>query len=414
MAGQSRKSTKKFEKKHLKDTLEKRKELAKTKQRHQAKAKRKARNAKDYARASDDEAETGKPKAQPKSADKFNAMSVDQFFQGGFQLPELRKTTSTTKTNPHEPVTGKRKRGSDNASTEDSDSSSEGHAQAFSDDEVGSGEADGLENHQEDLDALAAKDPEFYKYLQENDAELLDFGGGDLAEVDQLSDDEKPKKKYKKSRASVAEDPDEAVQEEAVEEASGEVEVTVTMVSKWKNAMTEQHSLRAMRQVLLAFRTAAYVNADNGKSHKYLSSSPDAYHQLLILALEHVPSVLHHHVPFKESATGKIRIAMDSKKFRTLTPLLQSHSAAVIHLLENLSDAPTIKKTLNSFLPLLPYLLSFKRILKSLVRGIVDIWSDTSTADPTRITAFLVIRRLAVISDASIRIALLKTAYQGW
>lgn len=33
------------------------------------------------------------------------------------------------------------------------------------------------EQHIADLKALAEKDPEFFKYLQENDAELLDFGG---------------------------------------------------------------------------------------------------------------------------------------------------------------------------------------------------------------------------------------------
>ena len=39
--------------------------------------------------------------------------------------------------------------------------------------------------HVEDLKALALKDPEFFKYLQENDAELLDFGGeGEEADIE--------------------------------------------------------------------------------------------------------------------------------------------------------------------------------------------------------------------------------------
>lgn len=47
--------------------------------------------------------------------------------------------------------------------------------------------------HIEDLKALALKDPEFFKYLQENDAELLDFGGEASDEADEdaeLSDEE--------------------------------------------------------------------------------------------------------------------------------------------------------------------------------------------------------------------------------
>ncbi|KAI4138043.1 MAG: hypothetical protein LQ341_004839, partial [Variospora aurantia] len=405
MAGQAKKSTKKFEKNRLKDTLEKRKEVAKIKQRAQTKAKKKARNAKDHTAATGDDDKPAVQNPQKNSDKKFADMSVDQFFQGGFELPELKKT----KSKPHL-QTGKRKRDLEDLSAEGSGSSSEADCQLFSD-EAPDGEENGTENHQEDLDALAEKDPEFYKYLQENDAELLAFEGGDLAEVDRLSEDNNPKKKRKKSQETPAETVH--VEVEDAEDPDGQIEVTMAMISKWKPAMAEQYSLRAMRQVVLAFRSAAYVNANEEKELKYAISSPDVYHRLLVLALEHVPTVLQHHLPAKESTTGKVHIATDSKKFRTLTPLLRSHSAAVLHLLENLSDASTLKKTLDSLVPLLPYLLSFKKVLKSLVKSTVDIWSDPSTSDSARITAFLVIRRLAVISDASIREAVLRTIYQG-
>lgn len=43
----------------------------------------------------------------------------------------------------------------------------------------------------QDLKALAEKDPEFFKYLQENDAELLNFEGNTNVEEDEeMSDDE--------------------------------------------------------------------------------------------------------------------------------------------------------------------------------------------------------------------------------
>ncbi|KAL8779692.1 MAG: hypothetical protein Q9213_006817 [Squamulea squamosa] len=412
MAGQSKKSTKKFEKNHLKEALGKRKEVAKIKQRHQVKAKKKARNAKDNAIESNKKGDTPQAKPRLKDQNKMNGMTEDQFFQEDFHLPELRKPKQATKVKVPTSSTGKRKRGSDAPSSDDLGSSSESGGQVFTDQEAAS-EADGVEAHQEDLDALATRDPDFYKYLRDNDAELLDFSGGDLAEVDQLSEDDEAKKKQKKSKTLRAESPEEDAQEEAVEESTGQVEVTMAMVSQWTTGMTEQHSLRAMRRVVLAFRTAAYVNADDDKEFKYSISSPDVYHQLLVSALDHVPLVLSYHIPVKESTTGKVRVATDSKKYRTLTPLLKSHSSAVVHLLENLSDAPTLQKTLNALIPLLPYLLPFKKILKLLVTSVVGIWSDTSTADTTRITAFLLIRRLAVVSDASIRTALLKTTYQG-
>lgn len=410
MAGRAKKSTKKFEKNHLKDTIEKRKEFAKIKQRQQIKAKKQARNASDYAKVSDDEESKPAPKAGAKAKGQtqdFSKMSVDEFFQGGFQLPEQKKKPKLVgKAKDVPQKIGKRKREATQAGRDEDSgmSSSDEVVDAFSDEEPGS-DVDGPETHKEDLDALKEKDPEFYKYLKENDAELLDFAEDDLAEVNQLSEEEAPKKKRKKSK--------EIGEKQEEQEAVTESDVTMAMVNKWKIALSEQHSLRATRQVVLAFRAAAYVNDEGGKEHKYSIASPEVYHQLLVVALEHVPGVLSHHLPAKESNSGKVRISTDSKKFRTLSPLLKSHAASIQHLLENLSDAPTIKLTLSSLLPLLPYLLSFKKVLKSLVKTTVNIWSDPASTEATRITAFLLLRRLAVISDASLREAVLKTTYQG-
>lgn len=409
MPGRAKKSTKKFEKNHLKDAIDKRKESAKIKQRQQTKVKKQKRNAADKAKASDNEDEPAAVLAKARGgavANDLSKMSVDEFFQGGLQLPEQKtKHKAGGKQKEASLVTGKRKRNEEDADTSASveDSPDAGSA------DLGSEGEDRLEAHKGDLDALAEKDPEFYQYLKENDAELLDFNeDADLAEVDQLSEEEVPKKRKKQKKTKGKE-----VVEEDGSEDDDQSEVTMAMVRKWSTAMSEQHSLRAMRQAVLAFRAAAYVNSDDGKEHKYSISSPEVYHELLVTALENVPKVLSHHLPAKESTTGKIRIATDSKKYRTLTPLLKSHCTSIHHLMENLSDAQTIKLTLSSLLPLLPYLLSFKKVLRDLIKTTVNIWSETASDEATRITAFLVIRRFAIISDASLREAVLKTVYQG-
>ncbi|KAG4422409.1 hypothetical protein IFR04_004433 [Cadophora malorum] len=411
MAKGTKKATRKFEKNHLKDTLEKRKAGAKIKQRNQVKAKRQARNAKDAEFEGKGGEEESKGKA-PVKEDPFGKMNVDDFFQGGFEIPEKLAKKSKSKAVPEK--LGKRKRSEPEVEDDDSSEVSFEEAPVLSDSEDGS-EADydvGMSKGA--MDALASKDPEFYKYLKENDPEALDFDDdADLAEVDELSgsEDEQPKKKKKKSKnAPVEEVQEEQASEEEAEDAS---ELTKEMVAKWTKAMKEQHSLRAMRQVVLAFRAAAHVNEDDGKEYKYSISNSQVYHELLVTALKYVPEVLNHHIPVKETAAGKVRVSTDSKKFKTLTALLKSYTSSVHHLLTALSDAPTLKLTLASITPLLPYLLSFKKVLKNIVKTVVNIWSDTSSDEATRITAFLVLRRLAVIGDPGLREAVLKTVYQG-
>jgi nucleolar complex protein 2 len=405
MAKSTKKSTRKFEKNHLKDTIERRKEGAKIKQRQQIKAKRQARNAKDAEFEGGKDGDDETKKKAPAKEDPFGKMNVDDFFQGGFEIPEKPAKKSKSKTVPEK--LGKRKR----SEPEDDDSSEASFEEApvLSDSEDDNEEVEETSMSKGAMAALAEKDPEFYKYLKENDPETLDFDeDANFAEVDGLSesDAEQPKKKKKKSKKSEQE-------EESDDETGDLAEVTRAMVTKWTKAMTEQHSLRAIRQVVLAFRAAAHVNEDDGKDYKYSISSPDVYHELLLTTLKNVPEVLNYHIPVKESAVGKVRVSTDSKKFKTLTPLLKSHASSVHHLLTTLSDAPTLKLTLSSITPLLPYLLSFKKVLKNIAKTVVDIWSDASSTEATRITAFLVVRRLAVIGDPGLREAVFKTVYQG-
>jgi nucleolar complex protein 2 len=96
-----------------------------------------------------------------------------------------------------------------------------------------------------------------------------------------------------------------------------------------------------------------------------------------------------------------------------LTPLLKSHTVSIQHLLENLSDASTLRMTLESLLELLPYILSFKKVVREIVKTVAQVWSDSSNNEVSRLSAFLVLRRLMVISDPSLREAVLKQVYQG-
>lgn len=407
-----KKSTKKFNKNHLKETIDRRKEFAKIKQRHQVNDKRKQRNAVRREQEAEADAEAKDHSKEAEAQKKLAEMDMDEFFQGGFEIPESAAPKKSKK--DVKPKTGKRKRTEEEIAEAGSDVEQDDEEASDSEVQSGSGSDDDDEDMKGTLDALAEKDPEFYKYLKENDAELLDFDD-DLAAVDGLSEgdeDEEPSKKKKKTKGKAQE---EEVEEEEIQQigSDGSTEVTMAMIKKWKKSMEEEHSLRALRQVVLAFRAAAHVNEDDGKEYKYSISNPNVYHQVLVTALATVPKVLEHHLPVKESASGKIRLTTDNNKFRTLTPLLKSHTSSVHDLLISLSDDATLKVTLDSITTMLPYILQFRKFLKVIIKTIVGIWSDVSSSEATRIYAFLVIRRLMVIGDSGIREAVLKATYEG-
>src|SRR6202000_831280 len=110
-------------------------------------------------------------------------------------------------------------------------------------------------------------DPEFYKHLQENDPELLDFADDDQLGGIQLSESEGETPKAKKKKTSK--------KSEADEDEESSSEVTIDMVERWHTGMTEKNSLRQMREAIMAFRAAVRSNEEDGKSYKYSISDPD-------------------------------------------------------------------------------------------------------------------------------------------
>ncbi|VBB71659.1 Putative nucleolar complex protein 2 [Podospora comata] len=407
------KATKKFEQKHLGGVLERRKAVAKIKQKQQIKEKKQAKRAKDdeFFKGADG---TVKRPANKKPGTQGTEMSVDDFFKGGFEILDKSAPTENGKT----AALGKRKRGEANAREETSDQSdgsdvdvSDNEEDVVTDSEAGFSD----EEDEEDLGmsknamaALAEKDPEFYKFLKENDPEALDFDeNASLDEVDELSgsdeEDEQPKKKQKKGKKA---------QEEEVDDSAHEL--TKAMVAKWEKALNETKSLKAAKQTVIAFRCAAHLNEEDEENpQRYSIKNPEVFHNILMVALKLIPEVLNHHLPVKESAAGRAYVQTETKKFKTLSNLIKSFAASIIRLLGTLSDDATVKLTLNALQPLLPYLLSFRKLLKVLIKTIVAFWSQPASSDSTRITAFLVIRRLMVVSDKGVREAVFKAAYRG-
>lgn len=262
--GHVKKSTRKFESKHLTRTLDDRKAHKKTKQafllREKKKQKRQAARGPNGDDGDDDGTKDGQPKAKKQNPDGpriFDDMSVEEFFAGGFEVPEAGVTKKAK-------AKGKRKR---DEKEDEEMADAKGGGDHDDGDDHEHDEDDEVADHKNELNALAENDPAFYKYLKENDPELLDFATAerdDLSSIDELSEGEETSgnKKGKKQK----------------EKGDGD-EVSVADVKKWREGLVDKKSLRSLRQVVLAFRAAAHVNdvEEDAKQggFKYTITNPD-------------------------------------------------------------------------------------------------------------------------------------------
>ncbi|KAJ4481022.1 Noc2-domain-containing protein [Lentinula aciculospora] len=236
------------------------------------------------------------------------------------------------------------------------------------------------QNHLLELSKLAEKDPEFYKYLQENDKELLDFDPNNSQGMD---DDED----------AIMEDGD----VEMAEERSPIL--TIRILQNWQKAILKQSSLRALRKLLIAFRSAAHMNED-GQTLAWTIDNSSVYNKLISTALRYTPVVLEHHIPYKKLPNGNFKAPPQTTKFKTLQKMILSYFHNTIHILSQLTDNEMLQLAVTESAKIIPYITSNRKAVKLYLKKCLELWSSAN--DSIRIASFVAIRKLAAANDQSI------------
>ncbi|KAJ7128139.1 Noc2-domain-containing protein [Mycena crocata] len=247
------------------------------------------------------------------------------------------------------------------------------------------------EAHLVELSKLAEKDPEFYKYLQENDQELLNFdpntaGGGDDSDDDEVQEGDDPM-------------------------GEGEVQtpiLTTNILRNWQKSLLEHRSLRALRKLLVAFRSAAHMNED-GQVLAWSIDNSSVYSKLITTALKYTPVILEHHAPYKSLSNGKFKPPTQTAKLKALQKLILSYFQNVVHILSQLTDDDMLQLAVAESSKIIPYIVSSRKAVKLYLKKCLELWS--SAKDSIRIAAFLAIRKLASATDESILDSVLKGTY---
>lgn len=310
------KRTKKFMKNKLDQTLKQRQDAKKKQKYTQNKGKR-----------VNDEPTEEKEEEPEVVESQAPAMSVDDFLSGGFRE-------------------GMEGEDEEEEAEEDDDDL----------DEVD--DIEDAEAHAQDLAQLAEKDPEFYKYLQENDQELLHFGQGEDEEEEE--DEEK-------------------------EEEEDERLLTMDMLQQWQKSLLRHRSPRALRRLLLAFRSVLSSH-DDEVQHAFHVQDSRVFSKLIITTLKYMPMVMEYHVPYKKTADGRFKVQTHTQKWHVLQRPVRSYFMSVIKLLQTLPEADMVYVALNESAKMVPYLHQDRRVARDYVRALLGQWS--SGEDRIRLAAF--------------------------
>lgn len=350
------KATKKFQSKHLKHTLDERKEQKNQKRRIQGRRGNKTEEEKREAALT---REDQKLKNSAKE-EVFKDLSVEEFFDKGIELPKVNKKLKAKKVE----------------SSDDESSSDE--------------EGDMATN----MAALSKEDPEFYKYLQENDKALLDMASSNpLDGIENDSDN----------------DNEDGAAEAEAEPETEKVNLTVKLVREWKRQLREEPTLKLLRNVATAFKVAININnVEAVEDYKYVIAEEKAFHELMFVALKGLPQAVQKMVPYKEHKGS--RTLPSGTNVSKISSIIKSHAPSLLTLLNDINNTETAAMVLHSVDQLMPYLISYRRILKEVTKSIVEIWATTREIQ-TQIAAFAFLHNSAKEFKKSLLELVLKTTY---
>lgn len=340
--GKVSKATKKFQSKHLKHTLDHRKKL---KDHAKRTAGRRGNKTEEEKQAAALTKEDQKLKQSAKE-EVFKDMKVEEFFDNTIDIPKMSKNLTKDTQNKN------------------AENNSESDQQSSAEDE---------EDVNMDMHDLAEKDPDFYKYLAENEPDLLSFKASNP--LDDISDEGE-------------EEGDEDVAEKPFKSSSdAKVEVDMKLVTKWKKDLKKSPSFKTIRSVVAAFKAAVNMNKEeNVEDYKFSVLDEKAFHELMFIALVDMPKAVQKLTPYKVGK-NETRNLPSSKNVSKLSSVLKAHLPSLILLLSDINNTDVASMILHSTFELLPYFISFRRLLKELVTQIVEVWSTTRDVE-TQIAAF--------------------------
>ena len=230
-----------------------------------------------------------------------------------------------------------------------------------------------------DMQAVAASDPEFAKFMAENDPGMMDFKTQD-------SDD----------AADSESDEDADTNEQAKQLAASNTEIlTKTKLSFLVKAAFEERGLGGLRNIVRAFAAATHMTDVDSKvasSYHYVITSSEVYNDLMMVAVSKLHEAFTYHLPTKTNA-----LPNTSKKWSALQVIVKSFLKNFLHLMAGVTETSMLLMLINNVQPYVPFIASIPILPKRYLRDLLKIWSTTSKSD-LRMSCFLSIRQMAIVT----------------
>ncbi|KAJ7306386.1 hypothetical protein JRQ81_009732 [Phrynocephalus forsythii] len=248
--------------------------------------------------------------------------------------------------------------------------------------------------HKDQLSRLKERDPEFYKFLEENDRTLLNFDDSDT------SDEDGGRHVLPDQLEEASEDDDDDSEDEKAKSAKREkfdfISVTLKMVEQWKAAAEKQISPRVFHEITQAFKACVVTakgDAEGMGPGKFKVTDSSVFNTLVSFCVRDLFGLLQKFLQVKAAKNkSKLVLPSSSPLWGKMRLDIKTYLGCTIQLLSCLTEASVGTAVLQHVNSIVPYYLTFPKQCRMLVKQAIRLWSTGE--ETVRVLAFLVLNKI--------------------
>uniref|UniRef100_A0A8C3R8F9 Nucleolar complex protein 2 homolog n=1 Tax=Cyanoderma ruficeps TaxID=181631 RepID=A0A8C3R8F9_9PASS len=264
--------------------------------------------------------------------------------------------------------------------------------------------------HKDQLSRLKDRDPEFYKFLEENDRKLLDFDASDSSEEEEAL--HRPPETLEEASDEDDDDDEDEEQEKVKKKKVSLIHVSLKMVEGWKEAAQRNLTPKLFHEITQAYKAAvATTKGDSGGDpSKFQVTDTAVFNALVSFCIRDLFQHLHK-LLLPKAPKNKLKMVLPSTSplWGKLRLDIKVYLGCTIQLLSCLTEASVSAAVLQHVSSTVPYYLSFPKQCRALLKQSVTLWSTGE--ETVRVLAFLVLNKICRYKKEVYLSPLLKQMY---